>query len=311
VRFFLLVNPHSGRGRAERVAGGFQGAIAAAGHTCTRHDIGAASTADLAAAVPGHDALLVIGGDGTLHHAAPISIGTGVPIYHVPTGTENLFARQFRMSASPQEALRAAAARSIVRADAGAVNGHTFVIMCSIGPDAAVVRRVCASRDGAITRIAYAGPILRELRRPTVAPLTVSADGKVLIREQPGMLIIANTRTYAAGIDPGRRASTSDGLLDVVFFPGRSGLRLAAWVLASRVGRHIGRRGLVYQTARAIQVSSETPLPWQLDGESPPNAVSGAPAPLTTSLTIEVRPGVLPVLAPPEGALLRRGQTFL
>jgi diacylglycerol kinase family enzyme len=158
---------------------------------------------------------------------------------------------------------------------------------------------VCESRNGAITRIAYAGPILRELHRPTVAPLTVSTDGKVLIREQPGMLIIANARTYAAGIDPGRRASTSDGLLDVVFFPGRSGFRLATWVLASRARMHIGRRGLVYQTARSIHVSSETPLPWQLDGESPPNADPGAPGALTTSLSIEVRPGVLPVLAPP------------
>lgn len=292
MRFFLLVNPRSGRGKADRVAREFEQAIGAAGHGLTRHDIGGASTGEIVDAVRGHDALFVVGGDGTLHNAAPIAIQTGVPIYHVPTGTENLFARQFGMCASPDRGLRAAAARSIIRADVGVVNGRTFVLMCSMGPDAAVVQQVCASRAGAITRMAYAGPILRQVRSPAVSPLTVVADGQTVVRAEPGLLVVANARTYAARIDPARRASVSDGLLDIVFFPGRSGVRLAAWALAARAGRHLGRKTLVYRTARRIEVRSESPLPWQLDGESPGDAG------LTTSLSIGVNPGALPVLLP-------------
>ncbi len=246
-------------------------------------------------AIPRSDVLVVAGGDGTLHHSLPVVVGTQVPVYHIPLGTENLFAREFDCCRDPRRLLRAVLNRQSRAVDVGlaATDGGPptpFALMASVGPDAGVIRRLHASRTGAITHLSYIQPIWQELLEPSLPAMTIEADGRVLVSNTRGMLIVANSRQYGGRLDPARDAKVDDGLLDVVFFPATSGPAAGLWMLRSFVGVHATHPAAVTARARRIVVSSSTPMVHQMDGE-----LGTRPA---HQLEFTVQPRALRVLLP-------------
>jgi diacylglycerol kinase family enzyme len=147
VRLLLIVNASASsvtpRGRVV-----IQKALAA------DHEVTAAETsrrghaARLAqgAAADGLDAVVVLGGDGTLNEAANGLAGTKTALGVLPGGSTNVFARTIGASVDPIEAtgqLLAAMARGSRRSiGLGQVNGRYFLFHVGMGFDAAVVDQV-------------------------------------------------------------------------------------------------------------------------------------------------------------------------
>lgn len=305
----LLSNPRSGRGRAARLVRELAGFVAGEGHRVTVLDLALRTGTEEAERrvtdfdaerFKGADALVVAGGDGTLHHLAELAIRTETPLYHVPTGNENLFAREWRMDRSVRTLLRALAKNEVVRADAGVANGHTFLLMCSLGPDASVVRRLARVRTRAIGHLAYVAPTIAELAAPHFPPLTIAVDGRTVVEGERGLAIVGNCREYALRINPCRRARMDDGLLDLAFLPCRTIGRALSWLAGCRFATNLRDPDALYVTGRRIEVRSAEPAWYQVDGEAPFWASEhglGGPEgePL---LELSVRAGVLPVLRP-------------
>jgi diacylglycerol kinase family enzyme len=138
--------------------------------------------------------------------------------------------------------------------------------MASIGPDASVVHRLDRRRNGPISHRSYIRPILAEAIRPVLPRLTVHADGVEVIRDEPGLLVVANSRHYALRADPAPRANCSDGLLDLVFFPASSATRVAFWLVRARLRL---TRGCTQARARVVTIStSDQRARLQVDGEA-------------------------------------------
>jgi diacylglycerol kinase (ATP) len=305
VRVLILYNPNSGKGRGQRVAESVRAMLTQSGANA---DLFATTKEDpaifhprLKSALADHDLLVVAGGDGTLHHTLPTAMNSGVPIYHLAMGTENLFARQFNMDRTPATLDRAIKSWRTLDVDVATVTlddrpPHPFVLMCSIGPDAGVIRRLDAARRGPISHLTYFRPILTELLTPNLPRLTIEADGQPLITDQPGLCIIANSRQYALRIDPALNASMTDGLLDLVFFPASGPISLAAWVLKSRFRKHLGKP-LTYHPARTLRItaaaSPSSPPAYQLDGECGRHLF-----PRGVDMRFKVHPKALKVLVP-------------
>lgn len=301
LRVILVFNPRSGRGLALGATRRFADALSGLGHETRVLEAGTGE--GLYAATRGADALVVAGGDGTLHHAVaelmqaqPEAQPDDLPgLYHLPLGTENLFARELGMTADPRRLHGLLSERRPRTLDVGICNGRPFVLMCSVGPDSGVLARVhaAASKDGRrrpISHRAYIVPMIEELFALKLPVLSVSIEGESVIRERAGMLVVGNCRRYAMRIDPAVRASMSDGLLDAVFFPARGRAAILRWALASRLGWHTRLRSLFYRTARRIEVSAGgRPIAFQLDGE-----LFDAP---DGRLSISVLPDVLRVWA--------------
>ena len=301
MRVVLVANTKSGRGLAERTAERFAGALASAGHEVVRLGTDE-SNGRLQRELVGAGAVLLAGGDGTVFHAADAAIAGAVPVYHIPCGNENLFAREFGMDRNPETLLRALRSPRVWRVDVGrvqridpdSVNGEgRFLLMCGVGPDARVIKRLSATRTRAIGHLAYLEPVLREAVWPRIPRVWVDVDGQRLVDGERGMLLVANSRQYALRIDPAHWASMTDGKLDVVFLPcgGTVGALLWMGKLRIRLG---SRSSLRYRQGAVINVRSDEPDPCQLDGDAPrwPDSAS----PLSLRLTIE--PGVLRVLVP-------------
>lgn len=294
-RVVLLHNPRSGRGRSHHAAEDIRRTLRQAGIGIDDRPADASLTfAVLVQALRSAQALIVAGGDGSVSHAAAAAITADRPIYHYPLGTENLFARHFRFVAHPDALLRSLRKARVTRIDTGAAGSRPFVLMASVGFDAAVVARVANRRTAGVRRLDYFRHALAELTSHAATPLTIEVDGQPLATNEPGMVFVANSPEYAARLNPCRAARADDGRLDVLFLPYRSGARLVAWAASIAAGRHTRARGARSTIGRHIRIETTNPaLPLQIDGEH----VKPDPA-SPQSLICEVRPASLPVLLP-------------
>lgn len=327
MRIKLLVNPIAGGGRAARCAEAAALRIERAGYACTTVPTRpggdhawldrelAGPTPD---GIPGQrascDLLVVVGGDGAVRLAAGPAARHAVSIWQMPMGTENLFAREWGMDRDVDTLLRAIDRWDVTSIDLGVVGPddasavvrpsrsplvasgvEPFTLMASIGFDSKVVHALAAARRGGISHWSYAAPILRTLVGHVAPTLRVEADGRRIDRGGRGFALVANGRQYAVRLNPARDASMTDGLLDVLWFPGDGVAALLGWLARCAIGLHGRSERLVQVKARAVRIESDHPFLYQLDGDAPWATGTGVGV---RRLEIGVRAGVLRVLRP-------------
>lgn len=266
------------------------------------------------------DAVVLVGGDGTLHHALPFLAaahdGRGVPTLIAPFGTENVVAKELglrpRVGAALDalEALRRGAPP--VRSDLGVVHhpdgrpGVPFALMLTIGPDAAIVHRVARRRTGTGGRLRFVAPTLARALRPRIGRLSVAVDGAPLASGQRGCLIVAVGPRYPMRLDLARKATRTDGLLDALFLPAKSTIELLGWAALAKLGQHVRHPRARYAQGRRIEVTLHEHQPGdqeledlQIDGE-----VERVACDAQGRLVIETLPGALPLVVPAAGVAL-------
>jgi diacylglycerol kinase (ATP) len=293
MRILTLYNPIAGSGRAAAAAEAVRVALREGGHEPILRQTEPDPPRDwLVSALADVDLLLVVGGDGAVRLASGPAAQTGTPLYVYPLGTENLFAREFGMGRSRRRLLEALRRFEIRHVDIGVAGEQQFMLMAALGFDACMVRDLAAARRGGISHLSYARPLLRQLWRWRAPRLTIQVDDETVVDARRGFVQVANSRQYAVRLDPALRASMTDGMLDAVFFPCKSGPGVLAWLLACRCRAHVRSARLAYHRGPRIVVRSEPAHPYQIDGD-PPGPTSPA-----SELSITVRASALPVLVP-------------
>lgn len=303
-RITIVVNPRSGRGRGLRLESLIARALADAGHRVTTVPIGDIASLDRdASGSPGPpeppgppDALIAVGGDGTVHAVLPFAMRLGSPVYHAPLGTENLFSREFGMTREPADVLRAVEARNTDAVDLAVCDGTPYAVMCGLGFDANVIEALHLVRNGAISHLSYLRPIWRELSNFRRVPVSVELDGEIIVEHAVGQLVVANSRQYALRADPALRASVRDGKTDVVFLPHTTRLGVLAWSARTRMRNHLASPRAVYASGERVRITAhEGGGAVQIDGEFTRKLDAGE------SMTITTAPSALRVLLPPAG----------
>lgn len=291
-RILILANAVSGAGRATRLAERARAKLTDAGHEVELL-APRAFTDDGAGGSP--DLVVIAGGDGSIHHALPRLMELGAPLYHLPSGTENLIARSYSMTADPKRLLGAIERGRDLKIDLGAANGRPFAIMLSAGPDAGVIHRLAAKREGTISKLSYAGPVFRESLSPRLVRASVSVDGRDAARpEKRAILLIANLKRYGASLDPALDARADDGKLDMVWLPAKNAPKALGWAIACRLRQHRRLPASVFDTGSSMRIEfAEMPALLQADGEPIPSPDGGL-------LTIETLPGAMTLRVPPE-----------
>jgi diacylglycerol kinase (ATP) len=288
----FVVNRSSGVGRAERLTRQFARALDAAGERYEFCDArnGAPNGQTHEQYFRRFDVIAAVGGDGTLHHLLGHACRAGVPVYHIPAGNENLFAREFGMDGDPQRLLRALERARTRAVDVPSLDGRPFAIMVSFGPDAGVIHRLDEVRSRATGHTMYLRPVLKEAFGPRLARVSVRVDGREVVADGRGMLVIANSPQYATNLNPAPHADIADGMLDAVFLPARSTASVLLWGLRCATRDQLHTRGAIAARGERIEVLAHAPTPMQSDGEAAGWLEPGQTASLT------VRPGALRVL---------------
>lgn len=161
-RVALVDNPASG-GRSSRREATVQAALQAlesAGVEVERLTIdgpGSGSALAREAIARGCDAVIVCGGDGTVHEVLQAMVGTGVALGVVPMGTANALASNLGLSKSPAKAIQkllsarpveVPVGRIFCQNGDGAQHSRYFTVAAGVGPDALLM----ASMDPALKR---------------------------------------------------------------------------------------------------------------------------------------------------------------
>jgi diacylglycerol kinase (ATP) len=310
----LVGNAKSGRGSAARLLLRFRERLAADGIPCLQLSLNGPDAAPQHRFDParfrGARAILACGGDGTVNAVTDAAIRTGTPVYHIPAGNENLVARRYAMDRNPETFVRALAEHRVIRSDLGLAQGRRFLIMATVGPDARVIERLHFGRTRALGHLAYFEPVLREAVSPYLPHMTITVDGKTVVADRPGWLIIANDREYAARLNFAHRAGPTSRTLTAVFLPAKNLRDCVNWVLRAWTRRHARDPRLVSADGTHIRVespdgASNPGLIFQLDGEHDPliaehlgNGDAGRSA-----IDITLDPETLPVLVPPDAKI--------
>ena len=297
----LVYNPVSGRGRAGILAVETRRRLEAGGWRVregrSEHP---GHVLELAAAL-GRDVgvVVVIGGDGTLREAAEgvLTLAARPALGFVPLGNANVVARELRIPFRIVDAIGVLLAREERELDVLEVNGHTSLAMVGVGYDARVVGMVGAARRGRwlgkwyrahadSLYVATGAAALFEWDPPR---FEVRADGNRLAGRYYAA-VLSNVETYGKGwaVTPG--ADPCDGLVD---FQARKhclapfgAFALMASTLRARVPSWLAD----YGRARRLELVSDRPLMWQVDGD---------PMVPSEKLAVRVRPGAIRILAPP------------
>ncbi|MDA0269603.1 MAG: diacylglycerol kinase family protein [Chloroflexi bacterium] len=313
-RVVIIANPAARRGVPEHVL------RVAAGRALPGWDVeiavtqGRADAARLgeAAARVGVEVVVACGGDGTLNGvlngvlAAPGSKGARPAIGLIPAGTANVWAKEAGIPHDPERALALLEAGLRVPLDVGVATlrgvDRRFLLMCGIGLDAAVVRRVEARPrlKYRLGPLAFAGQGLGVLARLHAPYARVTVDG-VEERLRLALGVAANTRLYGGVTRIAATARADDGLLDMVTFAsgGRGAVAASARQVIAALRGGLDRstvRGVSYRRGARVTVAPERALAVQVDGEW--IGECGPEAPLT--LTVEPRAATFVVPAVPS-----------
>lgn len=214
------------------------------------------------------DVLLVGGGDGSMGCAAQLLAHSGIALGVLPLGTANDFARTLEIPTEIGAAVETALRGRVVDVDLGRANGQVFLNVASLGMSVEVTQRLTPGLKRRLGQLAYPVATLAAYRhhRPFGARL-VLADGTSLELADLMQVAVGNGRHYGGGLTVSPTASMDDDLLDVYAIE-RGRLRDHVSVARLLRSGHLIEHDRVHHlTTRSITVTTDEPLPVNLDGE--------------------------------------------
>lgn len=286
----VLVNPAAGRGRA-RVAAG---RLDQAGPL----DVISPDSAEKAerllkdAVARGVDAVVAVGGDGTVHLALQAVAGTGVPLGIIPAGTGNDMAACFGLPTSPEAAaeviLESLAAQRKASLDLGRISTSDGQVrwyggVLAAGFDAIVNERGNRMRWPRGPR-RYDLAILVELVKLKPRHYRIAFDGAETELDAV-LLAIGNIPSYGGAMRICPDADPADGMLDVVWAEPISRTTLMRIKPKVYAGTHVQHPKVRQRRVRSIRLDAPG-IVCYADGER----VSALP------ITVDAVPGALTLL---------------
>ena len=304
LRYRILINPTARNGADGRWVGIVRAAFARTDHEVViPGSFEAMCRAARDARDSGVDVVVVVGGDGTLNAVANQIVGGSVALAVVPAGTANDLARQLGMPLTPLEACQAILTGERRAIDVGVVNGQCFLTGGGTGivSDVAIGVHALKSGKGLAAVVTRAlGSLAYTLysawliaTAPRVAHRLTFRCGKQ--EAVTGLLLAMFIHNQAAigrsvSACPGTRPD--DGTLGWCRLTWQGRLR-GLWSAAAmnRSGAHVGHPGVTAGEVSELELSADEPVEFMADGELLAQA---------SRLVIEVRPGALWVVGPPQ-----------
>lgn len=220
-----------------------------------------ATLADLAA--EGTERVVVVGGDGTVHHAANALAGTDTILGIIPAGSGNDIVRSLGIS----RGVRAAVAQSLEPAaaiDLLHIGSRRAVSVATIGFSVDVNRRAntIATRLAKYRLRSMRYNIATALEIPELKGLSLDAvlDGEPLAVEA-ALLAFGNTGMFGGGMLVAPHADPTDGLIDMVAIGLVSPARFATLLPMVFSGAHVNRPEVSSHRAAHIELAGAPGTP--------------------------------------------------
>lgn len=271
-KLFLVMNPCSGKKRANKVLAEIIDVFNRADYEVTAYMTAARGDATRAAAARAadFDRIVCIGGDGTLNEviAGLHEVGQQTPIGYIPAGSTNDFANSLGLPKDLLDAARLAATGEPRKLDIGSFNGRCFSYVASFG---AFTRTSYATPQGMKNALGHVAYLLAGAKELTSIRSThmrfVLADGTSF--EDDYIFGAISNSTSVAGLltlSPDL-VDLNDGLFELLLIrKPHSLLELSDCVLALTTQEYHTPMLTMVSTGR-VEIDCPSELDWTLDGE--------------------------------------------
>jgi diacylglycerol kinase (ATP) len=238
------------------------------------------------------DAVVIFGGDGTIHRNLPTLVDLGVPLMVVPCGSGNDFARSLGLR-DPSDSLAAwqkfASGSGNVRTiDLGVIQSmpkiintpaesgeadsndqpHYFCCSGSVGLDVEIVRRANKLPSWVRARGGYGLSAPGQFMRFQPFPMKISPNGNSAGQFRPTLLAaVANAPSYGGGIKIAPQAELDDGKLDLCIVRAMDKFKLFCLFPTAYFGRHLMSKSVEYGQTDHVSIETEIPVDVYADGE--------------------------------------------
>ena len=227
------------------------------------------------------DAILIFGGDGTIHRHLPALVRLQLPVLIVPAGSGNDFARALNLR-SMRDSMRVwrdfeAGKPSVSSIDLGVIvpsaapeRTHYFCCVAGCGLDAAAARRANQMPRWLRGRGGYVLALLPMLLKlPAFSMGLTEFNGKEHTETEKLTLLaaFANTQFYGDGMRIAPQADFTDGKLDICRINTLNPFELFCMFPTVYFGRHLLDPHVEYSRAERLHVHTGTPLDIYADGE--------------------------------------------
>lgn len=217
--FGIIVNPVSGGGKNKVIVDQIAALLRERGEECRLFPTEEEGDGDRQARLAiesGCDAVVCVGGDGTLSEVVDAVANSGRVFYIVPNGTGNDFARAFGLPKDPLEAFKAQLDGAETEIDCGSLNGWAFMNISGSGFDVEVLRKTEELKAVYPGEQAYTKAVLAVLSSYKAFEAEISLDGGAFKACKATIVEIANGQYFGGGMKVAPKSSFQDGLFDVV-----------------------------------------------------------------------------------------------
>lgn len=257
------------------------------------------------------DAILVFGGDGTVHRHLADFIRLALPLLVVPCGSGNDFAwalglrgvddalaawKQFLAKKDNLQKIDAGVISPLNETLQGCAEKHHFCSVAGVGLDAEVTQTADRLPPWLRGSGGYALSLLPAMFRFAALPMRVSTlhpAGQDARYEPTLLAAFANSPAYGGGMKIAPKAVLDDGKLDVCVVRDISKLKLFCLFPTVYFGRHLTVPQVEYFQAEGVRLETEKPLPVYADGEYV----------CQTPVELSVARSALQVIVPPRHTL--------
>jgi diacylglycerol kinase (ATP) len=234
------------------------------------------------------DAVVIFGGDGTIHHNLRTLVELGVPLMVVPCGSGNDFARALGLQ-TPRDSLSAwqkfaTGSGNVKTIDLGVIQNAVgdrankdgsvnvaeryFCCAAGVGLDAEITRSANALPRWIRGHGGYGLSAPREFLRFQPFPMKVCSNGGAPGQFRPTMLAaIANTPSYGGGMKIAPKAKLDDGKLDLCILRAMDKLNLFCLFPTVYFGGHLISKKVEYDQTDLVRIETEAPFDVYADGE--------------------------------------------
>src|SRR5690606_6102771 len=232
----------------------------------------------------GYDAVVAVGGDGTINELGAALAGSGIPMGIIPEGSGNGLALYLGIPMNETAAIKRLNRFETVEVDCGVINDKPFFNIAGLGFDASVSDRF--ANDSIRGPIGYLKSAINVISNYKPCKYELAMDGQVYEREA-FMISVANSPQYGNNAYIAPNASVNDGLLDVCIVH-----KFPLYILPMMVF-HLFNRSADQSEYVEIIPGKDIVIKRKEDG---PIHVDGEPITLVGDLEIKVRQNALKII---------------
>jgi diacylglycerol kinase (ATP) len=219
-------------------------------------------------------AVLIFGGDGTVHRHLAQLHHYKIPTLVVPTGSGNDFAKALGIR-NVDIAVRAwkhfcIDGKNVREIDLGVIRARgeeiLFCCVAGVGMDAEANARANRMPAWLKGKGGYVLAALQSLIAFKPAEMSITAAGRE-IRGPTFFIAAGNAQSYGGGMKVTPHATLDDGLLDICVVSKMNKLKLLCWVPTIFFGAHLRLKQVEYFHAKQIRIEAERQLDLYADGE--------------------------------------------